>query len=106
MQAFVMSASKDALWIEDMITKLPFKFDEKTSQFQQKGNRQVDMIAAGVNGHALMERRNKNFSYGGLYGWIQEDNMWRSLGGGMVDWVASGRGGRLYKLDYPSRKVF
>lgn len=106
MEASTMSASKDALYIAEKHSKMPYKFDTRSGEFKQIGNRKVDMLAAGVSNHVVMEGRNQNFRFGGIYGWVETDNAWRNLGGGSVDWLASGYQGRLYKVAYPSLKVF
>ena len=38
-KALSISASNDALWIVDLETVKVYKYDEKSENFQQKGNR-------------------------------------------------------------------
>lgn len=68
-----MSASKDALWIIDWDTWMPFKFDEKTKHFQQKGNTKAFWISAGLNNHALITGNSDDR----VYAWREAENTWR-----------------------------
>jgi hypothetical protein len=90
-----MSASKDALWIVDYSTNLPFKFNKKLKQFQQMGNQKAYRISAGINGHAMMTGSDRR-----LYTWIEADRVWKSLDDSKVWSVATGKKGRLYKVEY------
>ena len=82
-----MSASKDALWIIDWDTRMPFKFDGKTKQFHQKGDKKAFWISAGVNGHAVITGNNDDE----VYGWHEAENTWKSLGSSKVNVIAVGR---------------
>jgi len=79
-----------------------FKWNEETKEFVKKGKRRAFSISAGLNGHALM----KDQSDRKLYGWVEAEQTWKSLGGPSVRSFAIGKAGKLYKVDYRSRKVF
>ena len=73
---------------------MPFIFDEKTNSFEQRGTRKANWIS----GYDVMRSDDR------LFGWL--DNKWKSLDDSVVYKVASGRGGRLLKIDYDTDKVF
>ena len=59
-------------------------------------------VSAGLKGYALI----KDLRDRKLYGWVEGEEKWRTLGGPTVRSFASGREGRIYKVDYRSRKIF
>ena len=73
---------------------MPFKFNQQTKKFEQKGNKRAYSISAGLNGQAVI--RGSDFK---LYGWIDAEHKWLSLGDAQVNIVASGKGDRLYKVE-------
>jgi len=68
----------------------------------KKKNRMAYAVYAGLNGHAMMMGQDDLKPYG----WIDADQKWSPLGEEKVMGLAAGRGGRLYKIDYSSHKVF
>jgi len=101
MQAYSMSVFEKALWIVDYDSYMPFKYDHFRKRFRQKGSHKAKAIQAGPNGRAIIKDWDRR-----VVGWHYGE--WKALRGARreVVSVASGRGGRLYWVDYNSYKVY
>ena len=61
------------------------------------------MIVSGLNGQAIVRGFNNNNR---IHSWVETDQSWSNLGGATVRSISSGQGGRLYKVDYKTNKIF
>ena len=53
-KAWRISASEDSLWMIAYPSQLPFKYNEITGEFEQKGEVAARWISAGLNGQAFI----------------------------------------------------
>ena len=59
-------------------------------------------IAAGQGGHAVMLGRGDRR----LYEWVEGEKKWKVLDDSWASRVALGEGGRVYKIDFNSERIF
>lgn len=89
-----IAASKDALWVLDYSSKIPYRYNEISKKFERKGSQKAWRLSVGLNGYIVMiGQKNK------LYGWSESQNKWNYLNDNDVFTTAIGRQGRMYKVD-------
>ena len=78
---------------------MPMKYNGK--EFVQAKNKKAVMISIGLNDHALIIGQDNK-----IYRWVRDENEWESWAQDSNWDVTSSLKGRMYKIDYETRKVF
>jgi len=73
---------------------MPFKYDNSSNTFIQKGETQAFRIVAGLEGSAML----KGFSEDRLYGWWKGEGIWKPVEEGRVINGVFGKAERMYKI--------
>ena len=103
-KAWRISASEDSLWMIDYPEQIPFKFDQATNKFEQKGDLAARWISAGINGEAfIVDYESKK-----PHIWRQNTATWTPLSDTYPTMVGltTSKGGRMYAVDWETDKAF